>query len=129
MTTTREEFPQRVDLRETLDQHPLPISALGAEESASITGEEATQIASGLLDKLSAALTADDTRAVENCFLDSRSYWKDQLALTYHLRTFKGAGMIAEALVETKRLRGISGGIKLKGDAKFIAITPSLVSK
>lgn len=129
MLPAHDEFPRRVDLRMMLDQQPLPVNAPGAVDSASMAGEEATRQARAVLDKLNAALAADDTETLKSCFFAGQAYWKDQLALTYHLRTFTNAGVVAASLVETKGLRGLTGGIKLEGAAQFVAATPALVSK
>jgi hypothetical protein len=73
-------------------------------------------------------LAADDAAGLASCFFSEQAWWKDILALTYHLRTFATPGVIVAALLETKELRGVSGGIQLEGAAQFIPASPILVS-
>jgi hypothetical protein len=122
------EFPPRIDLLEILAQQPLPQLALDMIDPASMTGDEPTKQAQIALDDLNAALAANDSRSLENCFFEGQAYWRDQLALTYHLRTFKTPGVIAASLLETKALRNIKGDIRIDGGAMFIPATPVLVS-
>jgi hypothetical protein len=67
--------------------------------------------------------------ALESCFYADQAFWKDQLALTYHLRTFKTPGVISASLLETKKLRSLSKGIAVDGAALFLPATPGLVSE
>ncbi|PYH41043.1 FAD/NAD(P)-binding domain-containing protein [Aspergillus saccharolyticus JOP 1030-1] len=60
-----------------------------------------------------------------DCFYASQAYWKDQLALTYHLRTFNTPSVIAAALLETAPPRGL-GEVSVDGAAVFIPATPTL---
>ncbi|KAL1629247.1 hypothetical protein SLS56_005470 [Neofusicoccum ribis] len=120
-----DEYPQAADLRKMMDQQPVPVVAPGTVDAASMAGEEPTKQAQAVLDAFNAALAADDAEALESCFFASQAYWKDALALTYHLRTFKDPGVIAASFLETKKLRGITDGIKLEA-ARFIPATPVL---
>jgi hypothetical protein len=122
------EFPPRVDLLEMLAQQPLPQLAPDMIDPACMAGDEPAKQAQTILDGLNAALAANDTRALEDCFVEGQSYWKDQLALTYHLRTFKTPGVIAASLLETNKMRAIKGDIKIDGGAMFLPATPVLVS-
>lgn len=109
-------------------QNPVPIIDSRTVDPASLAGEGTTKQALAVLSKLNASLAANDAKALETCFFPSQAYWKDVLALTYHLRTFTTPDVIAAALLETKKLRGITGDIKLEA-ARFIPATPTLVSK
>jgi hypothetical protein len=40
------------------------------------------------LDALNVALATNNTKALQECLFAEQAYWKDALALTYHLRTF-----------------------------------------
>ncbi|ROT37870.1 FAD/NAD(P)-binding domain-containing protein [Sodiomyces alkalinus F11] len=122
---TQQEYPRTVNLRKSLDEHPLPVIAPGTVDAASLTGEEPAQRASLVLAQLNAALTAQDAAAVERCFFPEQAYWKDNLALTYHLRTFITPRVVAAGLLETAKLRGVSGHLTLEG-AVFIPATPAL---
>lgn len=110
-----------------LAQHPLPVIPPGTVDPASMAGDEPTKQALAVLKTFNAALAADHADALESCFFAEQAYWKDHLALTYHMRTFYSPGIIASALLETKKLRDIAGEIKLEGAANFIPATPVLV--
>ncbi|KAK1655074.1 hypothetical protein BDP81DRAFT_308322 [Colletotrichum phormii] len=106
-------------------EKPLPIITEGTIDHGSMDGDTPTKIASGLIERFTSALKASDVTALEDCFFAEQAYWKDQLALTYHLRTIQQAGIIASSLIETNNLRG-SEEIRLDGDASFSPITPTL---
>ncbi|KAJ5505916.1 hypothetical protein N7453_004873 [Penicillium expansum] len=91
-----------------------------------MVGDEPTKQAQAVLDKLNTALARNDAEALEDCFWKDRAYWKDQLALTYHLRTFKTPGIISASLLETNKLRAIKGDITIDGGAMFLPATPVL---
>lgn len=126
-TLARKEHPPRADLRKMMDQHPLPVLTPSPIDPGSIDGEKATSYARGVLDRLNAALAANDAEALESCFYADQAYWKDQLALTWHLRTFRCPGTIAASFLETARLRNLSSGITIDGEAVFLPATPALV--
>ncbi|KAE8332816.1 hypothetical protein BDV39DRAFT_199816 [Aspergillus sergii] len=121
-----DEHPQRADLRQMMAQRPLPTIPLGTIDPSSMAGDEPVKQARAVLDRLSAALAADDAIALESCFFASQAYWKDQLALTYHLRTFSGPSVIAAGLLDTKNLREIAGEVAVDGGAVFLPATPTL---
>ncbi|KAK1981195.1 hypothetical protein LZ30DRAFT_593199 [Colletotrichum cereale] len=125
MSAQDEEYPPRADLRSMMAEAPLPVISEGTINPASMRGETPTKIAQSLIRKLSAALEANDVAALENCFFAQQAYWKDQLALTYHLRTFQQADVIARSLIETKNLRGLEH-IMVDGVATFSPATPTL---
>ncbi|KAL1630648.1 hypothetical protein SLS54_000519 [Diplodia seriata] len=91
-----------------------------------LPGEEPTRQALAVLEPFNNALLANDAEGLKECFYADQAYWKDQLALTYHLRTFTGSDTIVASLLETKALRQITAGIKLE-TAQFIPATPTLV--
>lgn len=106
-----------------LADNPLPIIApdtLPKDPSA----DDATVVAAAVLDKLNAALATKDVKAVEACFFPGQSYWRDNLALTYHLRTFFNAARIASSLVETAELRQM-GPLRPEGPAQFNPVLAS----
>ncbi|KOC15292.1 putative monooxygenase [Aspergillus flavus AF70] len=125
-SSLHDEYPQRADLRQMMGQRPLPTIPAGTIDPASMAGDEPVKQARAVLDRLSAALAVDDAIALESCFFASQAYWKDQLALTYHLRTFSGPSVIAAGLLETKNLREIAGGVAVDGGAVFLPATPTL---
>ncbi|KAM0300580.1 hypothetical protein ACHAPM_006896 [Fusarium culmorum] len=71
------------------------------------------------------ALTNNDAAALQACFFPAQGYWKDSLALTYHLRTFRRPKVIAKCLLETKAAIQCNSVWKLEG-AVFVPATPVL---
>jgi hypothetical protein len=71
-------------------------------------------------------LKENDTQALQDCFFADQAYWKDALALTYHLRTFYTPPVIAANLLETSKMRGLSMTWNVES-AIFVAATPVLV--
>ncbi|KAK3306767.1 uncharacterized protein B0T15DRAFT_492292 [Chaetomium strumarium] len=124
--SNQDEYPSAADVRKMMARHPLPIVLDGSVPEEARTGNGPTRQALVMLRKLNAALASDDAKALENCFLPGQAYWKDTLALTWHLRTFTSPGVIAASLLQTKTLRALVGDIKLEGDAQFIPATPVL---
>ncbi|KAF5018331.1 hypothetical protein F66182_9692 [Fusarium sp. NRRL 66182] len=115
------EYPPLADLRKMMAEQPLPVVAPGTVDQASMAGEEPTQQARAALERFSAALVRDDAQALVDCFFREQAYWKDSLALTYHLRTLTTPGVIAASLLETKKLRGIAGDLRAEGAAQYHA--------
>lgn len=113
------EYPPRADLRKMMADEPLPAVAPGTIDEASMTGEQPTQEARVVLDRFNAALLSNDGRALAACFFPSQAYWKDNLALTCHLRTLTTPGVIAAGLLVTKELRGIARDLSVEGTAQF----------
>lgn len=128
MSLSRDEFPPRIDLLKLMAQNPLPLLAPGMVDPVSMADYEPTKQTQLVLDNLNTALARNDAGALEDCFWKDQAYWRDQLALTYHLRTFKSPGIIAASLLETNKLRAIKGDITVDGGAIFIQATPVLVS-
>lgn len=122
------EYPAKADLQKLFADQPIPVVHPGTVDPASIAGDEPTKQALAVLGKLNSALADDNVEAVADCFFDGQGYWKDALALTYHLRTFFGSRIVAAALLETKKLRDVTGAFALEGPAVFIPATPVLVS-
>lgn len=110
-----------------MDQNPLPVIAPGTVDSGSLAGDDPTKQALSVLYKFNNALAADDPGALKSLFYASQAFWKDALALTYHLRTFSKPASISANLLETKKLRGLTKGIRLDGAARFIPAAPTLV--
>ncbi|KAL0766456.1 hypothetical protein CaCOL14_010901 [Colletotrichum acutatum] len=90
-----------------------------------MNGSTPSSIALDLVGTFASALKANDAAALENCFFAEQAYWKDQLALTYHLRTFQRAAVIASSLMETKSLRGLAQ-VEIDGVPTFAPVTPTL---
>lgn len=126
-TSSKDEYPPRAELRQLAAQAPLPVIAPGTLDPASTDGAEILRATQGVLSDLNAALATDDAEKLKACFFPGQAYWRDQLALTYHLRTFATPAVVAASLLETKRLRGLTEDIKLEGAPQFIPATPVLV--
>ncbi|KAK0120504.1 hypothetical protein ONS96_010712 [Cadophora gregata f. sp. sojae] len=120
------EYPQKADLRTMFSQNPVPNITPGTMEPDSMCGDEPTIQALTLLKTFNEALATGDVPMLQNCFFPEQAYWKDQLALTWHLRTFMTPAVISAALLETKTLRGIDGSFELDGQAHFVPATPVL---
>lgn len=99
----------------------------GTLEQVSTDGPEISKATIEVLDKINVALATEDFAKLKTCFFTGQAYWRDQLALTYHLRTFATPGVVAASLLETKKLRGLEDGIKLEGTPQFVPATPFLV--
>lgn len=124
-----DEYPPKAKLRELVAQAPLPVIAPGTVNPASISSSDSFEAALVVLNELNAALAAEDAKKLKACFFSEQAYWRDQLALTYHLRTFATPAVLAASFLETKKLRGLTEGIKLEGAPQFIPATPVLVSQ
>lgn len=112
-----------------MDEEPLPSLTPGLIDPASMAGEEATKKAVAALERFNSALESRDAGSLANCFYTSQAYWKDIVALTYHLRTFKTPDIIAAALIETNAPKTIENGIQIDGAVTFFPVTPVLVRK
>lgn len=121
------QHPGKGDLRKMMLQNPVPTITPGIVDPASMGDEEPTNQARAVLQTLNVALVTNDAQTFEGCFYPGQAYWKDLLALTYHIRTFSTPGVIAASLLETAGLRELTGGFELEGAALFISATPVLV--
>ncbi|ROW18112.1 hypothetical protein VPNG_00180 [Cytospora leucostoma] len=126
MASLLEDFPPEGELLKMQEQYPLPNIAPGTVDPAGLSEEEATKQALAALSTFNAALESDNAEGLAGVFYDSQAFWRDQLALTYHIRTFASPSVVAAALLETKKLRGWTGGLKLVGTAKFAIAGPTL---
>jgi hypothetical protein len=120
------DFPPAANLRAELAKHPLPTIPADINVDA-LSGEQRTSIAEGVLENLNHALSSSNADALARCFFPDQAYWKDVLALTWHLRTFSGARTVAAALAKLTALRKIEGGVKLEGEPMWIRVSPVLV--
>ncbi|KAK8078268.1 FAD/NAD(P)-binding domain-containing protein [Apiospora saccharicola] len=105
-----------------MKENPLPIIAPDICVDDPITDDEiAAKKAQDVLGKLNEAIKASDADKLEQCFFPQQAYWRDQIALTWHLRTFFNRHVIAARLLETEALRGVAGeGFQMEGHAHFI---------
>lgn len=111
-----------------MSQYALPVIAPGTVDLAAMSDKESTKQAISVLKRLNSALATNNAEMLENCFLARQAFWKDQLALTYHLRTFTTRSVITAGLLETKRLRGLTEISDIPGKTQFVQATRVLVS-
>lgn len=128
-TSFKDAYPPKAELRQLVALAPLPVIAPGTLDPASMGGSVPLREALAVLNEFNAALAAEDAEKLKKCFFPEQAHWRDQLALTYHLRTFTAPAVIAESFLETKKLRGLTESIKLEGAPQFIPATPVLVSR
>ncbi|RAK95719.1 monooxygenase [Aspergillus ibericus CBS 121593] len=120
------EYPPKADVRSMIARHPLPTVAPGTIDPVTVAGDESTNNhVRHVLDRFNAALVNKDAKVLEGFFAD-QAYWRDELAFTYHLRTFSAPDTIAAALLETAALRGVVGGVSVDGAAQFVPTSPTL---
>ncbi|PWY91315.1 FAD/NAD(P)-binding domain-containing protein [Aspergillus sclerotioniger CBS 115572] len=79
-------------------RHPLPIIDPGLVDPGTMVGGELNNRVRLVVDRFNAAMGNRDVEGLGGCL--------DELAFTYHLRTFFTAEVIAEAMLETGALRG-----------------------
>jgi hypothetical protein len=117
------DFPPKVDLLTKVYQ-PLPkLTAVVDWDAldASATAEE-------VLRSFSKALDRADKIGLGDILLARQSYWRDTLAITSHLRTFKDRNIIATVLTELNRQRRINGIAIIPRTAQTVVASETLVS-
>ncbi|KAG9566874.1 hypothetical protein KCU71_g3187, partial [Aureobasidium melanogenum] len=114
------------DLRSLMAQYALPNVHSVTKDLESMSSLEATSTARTALEQFDVALEANSTKELEKCFFPEQAFWKDQLALTWHLRTFISPAQIVKDLLETKNLRDITGSFEIIGEAQFVQAGPTL---
>jgi len=117
------DFPRKADIVKEI-YLPLPIVPQFPDER---TGE-LTKSAQGILHQIIAALRISDSSSLEGFFCQEQAYWRDSLAMTAHLRTFKGRETIAGKLLTLDRHRKMRDARIVPGSAKRISGGPNLVS-
>ncbi|KAI1870369.1 uncharacterized protein JN550_005297 [Neoarthrinium moseri] len=105
-------------------ENPLPTIPSGTV--GIVSAEEGTALARDILNKVNAAASANDAQSLADCFYREQSFWRDQLALTWHLRTFETTDVIVASFLETTGLRGVENGFWIDGTAQFVPATPVL---
>ncbi|KAK7979622.1 hypothetical protein PG989_012079 [Apiospora arundinis] len=120
------EWPPAADLRRMLEENPLPTIAPDICADDPVSDDDiATAKSRDILEGLNQALGVKDVDKIAQCFFAEQAYWRDQIALTWHLRTFSKRQVIAASLLETSTLRRVTGdGFAIEGQAHFI---PALV--
>ncbi|CAN8101232.1 unnamed protein product [Discula destructiva] len=123
VTPQSDEYPPKVNLARDIYRPfpPLPASLPPPAET------NAPALITNALGSLTAALQAGDVTQLKACFLASQAYWRDILALTWHLRTFNDGLGIAPSLLALARQRGWDGRVEI--DTKNLAdvtVSPEL---
>lgn len=114
------------DLRSLMAQYALPNVHAATKDLKYMSSSEATSTARTALEQFNVAVYANNSEELEKCFFPEQAFWKDQLALTWHLRTFISAAQIAKDLLETKKLRNTTGNFEVRGEAQFLQAGPNL---
>lgn len=122
------EYPEAGDLRQMIVDKPIPQLAedimRGEPNDLGHAVEQARQVVGHFV----TSLTSGNAEALANCFFSTQAYWKDNLALTCHLRTFENRKVIARSLVQASGLRGGIAHLELvESSVVFILATPNLV--
>ncbi|KAK7538212.1 uncharacterized protein J3D65DRAFT_621335 [Phyllosticta citribraziliensis] len=97
--------PPKGDLAQLMTQHSLP-GISDDIDLRSLTGEEPTRQANAVLAKFDNALRSGDLEELQSCFYQ-KALFKDELALTWHMRTFSSPSVIAAAFLELEKLRDV----------------------
>ncbi|CAD0083617.1 unnamed protein product [Aureobasidium vineae] len=118
--------PLKGDLRKLMKQYALPVLAPRSTNIDFEDGLEVTQHALTVLENFNAALATNNAEALENCFFTEQAFWKDQLALTWHLRTFISPSKITSALLEVQQQRDLTRLFEIRGEADFVQVGPNL---
>ncbi|KAF3764155.1 hypothetical protein M406DRAFT_71282 [Cryphonectria parasitica EP155] len=124
VTRLPEEYPPQASLSKEV-YRPFPTLPTNFPiDPASI--DAAALVQTGLT-SLHDALQANDLAAVKSCFLGSQAYWRDLVALTWHIRTFNDGPAIAPALLQLQRERAWTGELNLDvASVKHVVVTPAL---
>lgn len=116
--------PARADLRTEI-YRPLPVVSLPVDASS----PDPSDICAEVLQALFEGLSEGNVNKVKNCFYDEQCYWRDQLALTYHFRTFKDKECISKALVERAAISKPGSVAVAPGTARLTSAGPTLVRR
>ena len=117
------DFPPRADLLTEI-YHPLPKLTVYVDWKALdsyVTAEQA-------VNAFATALETTDTNALTDIFLAHQSFWRDTVALTSHLRTFKNRQVIVSVLAELNNRRRINEITPIPGTAQVVVASETLVS-
>jgi hypothetical protein len=117
------DFPPKVDLANEVYQ-PLPKLTVAVNWDTI----DAADTAERMLRGLSTALE-NNGLGLEHHFRTDGSYWRDTLAITSHLRTFKNPGVIAIALSGQNRKCHILDIAITSGSTQVVIASETLVSR
>jgi hypothetical protein len=117
------DFPPRADLLTEI-YHPLPKLTVYVDWEAldsHVTAEQAVKT-------FATALETTNTNSLTETFLTYQSFWRDTVALTSHLRTFKNRQVIVAVLTELNNRRRINEITPIPGTAQVVVVSETLVS-
>lgn len=117
------DFPPRADLLNDIYQS-LPKVTAAVDWDAL----DAESTAVRVVEEFATALSNADKHGMAELFVNDRSYWRDTVAITAHLRTFKSPHTIASVLTELNRQRHISEVSIIPGTAQIVKASDTLVS-
>lgn len=117
------EYPPAVSLAKDVYR---PFPALPANLPAS-SDLDAPALITKALQSLTDALTSEDINQIKSCFHPTQAYWRDLLALTWHLRTINDAPAIAPALLHLTQQRAWRGSFSADlQSVKDVTVSPAL---
>jgi hypothetical protein len=119
---TLKNFPRKADIPRDI-YRPMPINTKGFPVRDETDNECATRI----LGDFSSSLEGRDAAILKRHFFE-QAYWRDCVAMTYHLRTFKDATGIASELVELNSKRKIRDMIVTLDSPKWVSESQALVN-
>jgi hypothetical protein len=118
-----EEYPPKHSLHKDI-YRPFPSLPGNLPGSSDIDG---AALVNKALQALTDTLETGDVQQLKNVFLSSQAYWRDLLSFTFHLRTLNDGPVIAAALKNLAKERGLVGGFKfVPGSVNDVSPTPTL---
>lgn len=112
------DYPSKASLLKDI-YRPLPICP-----AVDPANTDPAAVFAACLTTLSAGLTSGDLEGIKRCFHSDQSYWRDQLAFTYHSRTFSDAS-IPMSLYKRSKIAGPTAFTPLPG-ARVTPAGPTL---
>ncbi|KAJ4397786.1 hypothetical protein N0V93_002023 [Gnomoniopsis smithogilvyi] len=123
VTPRTSDYPPAVSLAKDV-YRPFPPLPANLPPSSDLN---APALITKALQSLTEALTSKDLSQIKSCFHPTQAYWRDLLALTWHLRTFNDAPSIAPALLHLTQQRGWRGSFTVDSKSvKDVTVSPVL---
>ncbi|KAH8646369.1 hypothetical protein BGZ60DRAFT_465011 [Tricladium varicosporioides] len=115
------DFPPRANLLKDIYQ-PLPKVSVTIDLDTFDTASAAERV----VRDFAAALEKGDKNDIADLFVTDQSYWRDTIAITAHLRTFKSSHVITSVLTELNERRHINQIAIVPGTAQIITASETL---
>lgn len=123
VTPQAADYPPAVSLAKDV-YRPFPTLPTNLAPSSDLN---APALITTALQSLTDALTSKDISQIKSCFHPTQAYWRDLLALTWHLRTFNDAPSIAPALLHLTQQRAWRGSFTVNPQSiKEVTVSPAL---